>query len=239
MTQPLLTTVALEVGYSRALFGPLDLQIRAGELWCLLGRNGAGKSTLVRTLLGLLAPLAGQVTLPSASRCAYLAQRALFDEFYPMSARDVILMGTERGGSFMRPRAGSLELVETVLQRFQLEALRNRRYRDLSEGQKQRVLLARVIASRPELAFFDEPTSAMDQLAEASAYDGLDALCTSQNVAVILVTHDLTLAKSRADRVLFLDDVERRVHVGSAQEIFSSRALRKRYGFAVDGVDEV
>src|SRR6188508_3483918 len=132
MTRPLLTTVALEVGYSRALFGPLDLQIRAGELWCLLGRNGAGKSTLVRTLLGLAAPLAGQVTLASASRCAYLAQRALFDEFYPMSARDVILMGTERGGSFMRPRGASVDLVETVLQRFQLEALRNRRYRDLS-----------------------------------------------------------------------------------------------------------
>src|SRR6187551_97910 len=217
MTRPLLTAVALEVGYSRALFGPLDLQIRAGELWCLLGRNGAGKSTLVRTLLGLAAPLAGQVTLAGACRCAYLAQRALFDEFYPMSARDVILMGTERGSSFVRPRGESLKLADAALERFQLEELRNRRYRDLSEGQKQRVLLARVIASRPDLAFLDEPTSAMDQLAEASAYDGLDALRTEQKVAVILVTHDLTLAKSRADRVLFLDDVERRVHVGSAQ----------------------
>ena len=191
-----------------------------------------------------MAPLAGQVTLTGAPprtrpiACAYLAQRALFDEFYPMSASDVILMGTERGNSFIRPRGKSLELVETVLQRFQLEELRSRRYRDLSEGQKQRVLLARVIASAPDLAFLDEPTSAMDQLAEQSAYDGLDALRTSQNVAVILVTHDLTLARSRADRVLFLDDVERRVHVGSAQEMFSSRALRKRYGFAVDGVDE-
>jgi ABC-type Mn2+/Zn2+ transport system ATPase subunit len=97
--------------------------------------------------------------------------------------------------------------------------------------------LARVIASRPELAFLDEPTSAMDQLAEASAYAGLDALRRSQNVAVILVTHDLTLARSRADRVLFLDDVERRVHVGSAEEVFSTPALRKRYGFAFDGVD--
>src|SRR5688500_10478151 len=102
MIQPLLTAVALEVGYTRALFGPLDLRIGAGELWCLLGRNGAGKSTLVRTLLGLTAPLAGQVMLAGASKSAYLAQRTLFDEFYPMSSRDVILMGTERGSSFLR-----------------------------------------------------------------------------------------------------------------------------------------
>lgn len=238
MSQALLTAEALEIGYSRALFAPLDLRIHSGELVCLLGRNGAGKTTLVRTLLGLVSPVAGRLTLAPALRRAYLAQRANFDELYPMSARDVIAMGTERGVSFLRPRPRTIAAVEAVIERFQLEELGSRRYRDLSEGQKQRVLLARALAAAPRFAVLDEPTSALDRLAEASAYDALANLRTMHDAAVVLVTHDWALARTRADRVLFLDDVERRIHVGLPAEIFSSRALQARYRFAADGASE-
>lgn len=238
MTQTLLTAEALEVGYSRALFAPLDLRIPPGELVCLVGRNGAGKTTLVRTLLGLLPPFGGSLKSHTTLRRAYLAQRANLDELYPMSARDVVRMGTLRGVSFLRPRPGALAAVEAALARFQLEELAARRYRDLSEGQKQRVLLARVVVAAPEFAVLDEPTSAMDRMAEQSAYAGLDALRTTEGAAVLLVTHDLALARARADRILFLDDVERRVHVGLASEIFSSRAFQARYGLSVNGADD-
>jgi len=148
-------------------------------------------------------------------------------------------MGTLRGISFLRPSPKALGAVEEVLSRFQLEELASRRYRDLSEGQKQRVLLARVIVAAPEFAVLDEPTSAMDRLAEQSAYAGLDALRTTEGAAVLLVTHDLALARDRADRILFLDDVERRVHVGLPAEIFASRAFKARYGLSVNGADDV
>lgn len=237
MAQALLTAEALEIGYSRASFAPLDLRIDAGELVCLLGRNGAGKTTLARTLLGLVPPVAGRVSSDAELRCAYLAQRATFDELYPMSARDVIAMGAERGLSFLRPRPRprSLELVGEVIERFQLGDVGPRRYRDLSEGQKQRVHLARVFAAVPRFAVLDEPTSAMDQLAEASAYAALDDLRATHGAAVVLVTHDLTLARTRADRLLFLDDVERRIHVGLPSEILTSRALSARYEFDAGG----
>jgi len=238
MVQALLTAEALEVGYSRALFAPLDLRIQPGELVCLLGRNGAGKTTLVRTLLGLASPLAGRLAFPATLRRAYLAQRANFDELYPMSARDVVAMGAERGISFLRMRPRQAGIIDAALDRFQLAELANRRYRELSEGQKQRVLLARAFAARPVFAVLDEPTSAMDQLAEASAHDALEKLTAAEDAAVLLVTHDLTFARTRAHRVLFLDDVERRVHIGLPAEIFSSRAFRVRYGFAVNGARE-
>jgi len=239
MAQALLTAAALEVGYARALFAPIDLRIHSGELVCLLGRNGAGKTTLVRTLLGLLPSFGGRLKSNPTLRRAYLAQRANLDELYPMSARDVVRMGTLRGISFLRPSPKALGAVEEVLSRFQLEELASRRYRDLSEGQKQRVLLARVIVAAPEFAVLDEPTSAMDRLAEQSAYAGLDALRTTEGAAVLLVTHDLALARDRADRILFLDDVERRVHVGLPAEIFASRAFKARYGLSVNGADDV
>lgn len=238
MSQALLTVEALEIGHSRALFAPLDLQVNPGELVCLLGRNGAGKTTLVRTLLGLLPPLAGRLVLAPTLRRAYLAQRASFDELYPMSARDVIDMGTERGFSFMRRQPSTLAVVETMIERFQLAELTARRYRDLSEGQKQRVLLARTLAATPRFAVFDEPTSALDRLAEASAYDAFGELCATYDAAVILVTHDWTLARARAHRVLFLDDIEQRIHVGLPSEIFSSPALRARYGLSALGAFE-
>ncbi|HEY6726805.1 MAG TPA: ATP-binding cassette domain-containing protein [Polyangiaceae bacterium] len=231
MSQALLTAEALEIGHSRALFAPVNLRIDPGEFLCLLGRNGAGKTTLVRTLLGLLPPLSGRLTLDPGLRRVYLAQRANFDELYPMSARDVITMGTERGFSFLRPQPGTLAAVEEVIGRLQLEALGSRRYRDLSEGQKQRVLLARALAATPRFAVLDEPTSAMDRLAEASAYDALATLRLTHDAALVLVTHDWALARTRADRVLFLDDVERRIHAGTPAEIFSSRVLQTRFGF--------
>ena len=237
MVQALLTADALEVGYTRALFEPLSLRIDPGELVCMLGRNGAGKTTLVRTLLGLLSPLAGRLAFDAALPRAYLAQRASFDELYPMSARDVITMGTERGVSFLRVRPRRLDAVEAAIERLELAELAPRRYRDLSEGQKQRVLLARLFAAKPRFAVLDEPTSAMDQVAEENAYAALGELSRAHGAAVLLVTHDWTVARTRADRVLFLDDTERRVHLGTPAEIFSSRALAARYGVTVNGAD--
>lgn len=236
VSEALLTAEALEIGYARALFAPLELRICPGELVCLLGRNGAGKTTLVRTLLGLMPPIAGRLSMEPGLHRVYLAQRAAFDELYPISARDVIAMGTERGVSFLRRRRPDAHAaVAAAIERLGLEELAARRYRELSEGQKQRVLLARALVARPRFAVLDEPTSAMDRLAEASAYDALAAVRGTHDAAVLLVTHDFTVARSRSDRILFLDEVEGRIHVGSAAEIFSSRALQARYGFVADG----
>lgn len=228
----LLSCSDLKIGYlGKPLLAPIDLAIERGQFWCVLGRNGAGKTTLVRTLLGLIQPLSGSCGSSVGSRLGYLPQKARFDELYPMSARDVVLMGTERGLSFFRRRAKSaVESCDQALRALDLEALAAARYRDLSEGQKQRVLLARLTAGRPALAFLDEPTTAMDQYAEEQAFSHMARLCGDHEVSLVLVTHDFALAKKYASHALFVDDSKRRVLVGSVDEILSSEVLRQRYG---------
>lgn len=229
----LLSAKDLTIGYSgRPLLGPLSLGFEPGQLWCVLGRNGAGKTTLIRTLLALLPPLGGTCTRAKALRLGYLPQKALFDELYPMSVRDLVLMGADRGTSFIKRRSPeSIRRADAAIDALELGALANVRYRDLSEGQKQRVLMARLMTGNPELAFLDEPTTAMDQLAEERAYQTLACQREAHRMTLVIVTHDFSLARRYADHALFVDDAERKVVVGSVDEVLASEAFQKRYVF--------
>ena len=232
----LLAAVSLEIGHEgRPLLAPMTFKIQTGEFWCLLGRNGAGKTTLSRTLLGLLPKVSGELELRVGLTRAYLPQRAQFDELYPMSAADVIEMGAERGLSFLkRPSVAARTRLRQLLDALDLKELAQRRYRDLSEGQKQRVLLARLALGEPELALLDEPTSAMDAASEQQAYGYLRQLCDERGASVLLVTHDLTLAERYADQGLFIDDVRRTVITGPPRELLQRPEFLSRYAVGGD-----
>jgi zinc transport system ATP-binding protein len=236
----LLSAKALEIGYSGGpLLAPFSLSLEPGQLWCVLGRNGAGKTTLIRTLLALLPSLGGTCTRAKALRLGYLPQKARLDELYPMSVRDLVLMGADRGWSFIKRRSrDAIRRADAAIADLELEALADVRYRDLSEGQKQRVLMARLVTSGPELAFLDEPTTAMDQLAEARAYGTLVRERDVHQTTVVVVTHDFSLARRYADHALFIDDAQRKVVVGSVDDVLASEAFRQRYALAVGGARE-
>jgi zinc transport system ATP-binding protein len=152
----LITTHRLLVGWSgRALLAPLDLEVHCGELLAVVGRNGSGKTTLFRTLLGLLAPVGGRVTR-HVERVAYVPQRLAFDDLFPVTVADVVAMGTLGPGA--RGALGgrrSRAAVEAALSEMAVADLATRTFRSLSEGQKQRVLLARVLATGASPAFLD------------------------------------------------------------------------------------
>jgi zinc transport system ATP-binding protein len=242
-SEELLCCRALEVGYAgRALLPPVDLVIRRGETWAVVGRNGSGKSTWLRTLLGLVPPVRGEVSSGKRElRLAYLAQRSAFDEAYPLSVRDVVAMGQERGLSFIRPRARrELEAaVRAALEAMGILALAEQPFRDLSEGQKQRVLFARVAMARADLAVLDEPTSAMDLVAEREAFELLARLQRETGVAIVVVSHYLGLARRFADRAVLLDRDTPAVVVGTPDDVFSHSAFRARYGDSVRPPSEV
>jgi zinc transport system ATP-binding protein len=111
-----------------------------------------------------------------------------------------------------------------------VESLHDSPFRKLSEGQKQRVLFARLSASESELALLDEPTSAMDVVAEREAFELLDALRKRRGTAIVVVSHYLGLARDFADRVLMLDRDTPAVVCGTPEEVFSHAAFRERYG---------
>jgi zinc transport system ATP-binding protein len=234
--QPLLSCRQLVVGYhGQPLLPPIDLCLNRGELWAVTGRNGAGKTTWFRTLLGLLPPVSGEVKVCDATLAlGYIPQRTHLDSIMPLRAWDVVAMGVERGRSYLRPFYSRDERrrVESVIEELGAQELAPRLFAQLSEGQKQRVLIARLLASHPDLAVLDEPTAAMDEVAERETLELIDRLRKNHGLAILLVSHHLPVVSHFADRVVFLDRDSRSVVAGTPQSVFAHPAFKARYEHA-------
>lgn len=228
MSGPLLRARALCVGYGgRAILPPIDVTIGSNELWVVTGQNGSGKTTWVKTLLGLLTPVSGSVSQERPRlRLAYLGQRQELESQYPVAVKDVVEMGTYREKGWFSGRAERRRRVARALELTQVTALAESPYSELSEGQKQRVLLARVQASESDLAVLDEPTSAMDSGAEEGAWELLKAVQRESSLSLLVVTHALELAQKYADRVLRFDRERREVRAGGV-ELLGQRTLHE------------
>ncbi|RMH43145.1 MAG: metal ABC transporter ATP-binding protein [Deltaproteobacteria bacterium] len=224
----------LVIGYrGRGLLPPIDLSLRRGELWAVIGRNGSGKSTWLKTVLGILPPVAGRVVRAAGrDRFAYVAQAAELDELLPVQARDVVLWGRLRGWSFLNPwpRAADRRACDDALAHADAAALRTRRYGELSMGQRQRVLFARMLATDADCVFLDEPTAAMDMVAERDVMERLAHLTRHHGRAVVVVTHFIGLVADYADRVLFFDVDNGVVLAGPTGDVLRDDRFLARYG---------
>jgi iron complex transport system ATP-binding protein len=207
-----LRTEGLAVGYpGRRVLEGLDLELRAGELVCLLGPNGAGKSTLLRTLAGLQPALAGRLLLEerdaagmSAAARARRTAIVLTERVEPghMTVWDLAALGrhphTGWGG---RLTEADREAVRRGLEEAGAWELRARPCDELSDGEKQRAMLARALAQDPAVLLLDEPTAFLDLPRRVEAMRALRALARGRGRAVLLSTHDLDLALRAADRL--------------------------------------
>jgi zinc transport system ATP-binding protein len=232
--EAVLTCQRLLVGHGgRALLPPIDLTLRRGSVVAVVGRNGAGKSTFIKTLLGFLPAVGGRIVRPEPRpRAAYMAQAATLDTLVPVRAREVAAWGALSGWSFTRPaRQKQLrEAADAALAGAEASQLAGSFVRDLSEGQRARVLLARVLAARADIAFLDEPTAAMDAVAEQTTMKLLRIQSRQRGMAVVLITHLLGLVRTFADQVLYLDRDDQLALVSTPAEIFSHPVFRRQYG---------
>jgi ABC-type Mn2+/Zn2+ transport system ATPase subunit len=230
------------VGYQRGapVLPPIDLSIAPGAFVGIVGPNGSGKTTLVRTLLGLLRPLAGRINFPShPPRFGYVPQRALSDLSFPLTAFEVALMG--RYGLIGPGRRRSpvdVERARAALVDVGVGDLAGRPFHALSGGQRQRVLVARALASEPEILVLDEPTTGMDLPSERALLD-LVASFTSRRMAVIMISHQLGAVSDYAQELVLVSGPDRPVEIGSRVEILTSARLSGIYGrpIAVRSVD--
>lgn len=236
----LLRASSLSVGFgSRAILPPIDFEVRRGEIFGVIGRNGAGKTTMFRTLLGLHAALGGVIERPATTIIGYVPQRHSIDPLVPMRAADLIAEGTEQGLSFLRlvkskdAKAREARAIDAT----GCAPFIRLRYRDLSEGQKQRVLLARAIAGGADLLVLDEPTSAMDLVAEQEVVQILRQLRERFSIGILLVSHHLGVLVSMVDRLLFLDADGAIVVSGTGAEVTSHPAFIERYGAVLKPTD--
>ncbi len=234
------TLLALEravVGYGgHGLLPPVDLALAVGDCWALIGRNGAGKSTLMRSMLGLQPLLFGTLRRAPQLRVSFVPQRAHFDLSVPSRVRDFVAGGLDVGWRFLRPwlDASERSRVEAVLEATDTATLAAEPFAALSEGQKQRALIARAVVSAPQLLVLDEPTSAMDPLNERAVFALLQRLCRPPGrdnaMAVLLASHQMGFLPEYADHCLLVDKDLGVLQAGSTREVYASAAFGRIYG---------
>jgi zinc transport system ATP-binding protein len=184
----------------------VNMSVRKGDYLAILGPNGGGKSTLLRTILGLVTPWKGSITVlgktPTRSRgeIGYIPQTARYDRDFPITVWDVVLMGRlsrrERApGHAKTDGEAAMEALEAV----DMMDLRDRQISDLSGGQRQRVFIARALAVQPQILLLDEPTSSVDKVTQTSLYDLLARL--NRDITLVMVTHDVGVVSSNVSRV--------------------------------------
>ena len=221
----------LVVGYAKkALLPPIAFAVESSQTWAIAGPNGSGKSTLLRTLLGLLPPVAGTYAAPE--RIGYVPQRSQLDGRLPGRVVDVVASGLDEGMSFLRPghvRRGRAD-VTRALKLTRCSDLEKQRFSELSEGQKQRVLIARAVVRSPQLLVLDEPTSAMDISAEHRVMHLLDEIRNDAGIAVLLVSHHLAVVAEFATHLAVLDRDLGSVVAGPIREAGADPRVQKRYG---------
>ena len=236
----------LTIGYRDRVVGrDLDVALEPGEVLALLGPNGGGKTTLLKTLLGILAPKAGEVAIGERTLAAIsLRERARLIAYVPQAhvptfaftVESVVLMGrTAHGSLFSRPSAHDRAVAARALERFGIAHLAARPYTMISGGERQLVLLARALAQEPQFVVLDEPTASLDFGNQGKVMREMRALAASGH-GVLFTTHDPNHALRAADRAYLLRAGER-VAEGTVGERADPRPARRalpRAGRAAD-----
>ncbi len=233
MNHALLELNALRVGYrGRAILPPIQAAIRSGEFWGIAGSNGSGKSTLVKTLLNLLPMIDGDVRYSNELKIGYVPQRSSLDLSIPARAIDVIEGGASRGWSFVTPflNAAQREAIRDAMAKTRTTELAYAQLGELSEGQKQRVLMARALVGNPELLVLDEPTSAMDAPTELDMLHLLRELQTEHQLAILLVSHNLYAMCSVITHALMLDREHQLILSGDVRDVAVHHEVHEHFG---------
>lgn len=195
----------LVCGYNkRPVVGPLSFHLHESTFMLIEGPNGVGKSTLIKTLIGLIPPVSGSFdwSIPPQS-LRFVPQTRTLDPMLPATVFDVLATGLHRGRGLgaLRVKINSKEL-EKVLETVQMEGFAHHLFRELSEGQKQLVLLARALLGTPQLLLLDEPAASMDPEREAETIDLLHEIQSKMGVTVMMIAHGSTLARRASTRIM-------------------------------------
>ncbi len=240
MSEPLLSVRDCSFSYADGGFhlAGVSLDVRAGEVLGIIGPNGSGKSTLLRLMSGALRPTGGKVLLEGASLRALsrrrLARRLAFLPQDPQTTfrfrvRQVVAMGRyPHQGVFGFITDEDVRVIELAMQHTETAGLAGRVFSTLSGGEKQRALVAGILAQEPAVMLLDEPTASLDIHHQGEVMDLLWRL-SRQGIAVALVTHDLNAASQFCDRLALLS-AGRLVRLGGPGEVIEEGLLSQTYG---------
>jgi zinc transport system ATP-binding protein len=183
----------LSAGYdNQVVLENVSLTILANDFIGVIGPNGGGKTTLIKTILGLVKPLSGEMNLLiSKKNIGYLPQVNQIDKRFPISVIDVIRSGKADTALFssFHKNNHEKEKAESLIQEMGITSIRNKSIGELSGGQMQRVFLCRALMNEPELLILDEPSTYVDNNFEGELYLKLKEL--NNRMAILLISHDV------------------------------------------------
>lgn len=245
----LLTTTDLSIGYVHRkeiipVQAGLQLEVRPGEMVCLIGPNGCGKSTLLRTLSGLQPPLSGKVKINgqtiqkiSAADRAQLISLVLTDrvEIDNATVRSIVAMGRHPYSNWWGTLSDEeVEKVNEAIRLVHLQKKANQLFAELSDGEKQRVMIAKAFVQDTPVIMLDEPTAHLDLPNRVEIMLLLHKLAHRSGKAILLSTHELDMALQAADRIWLMTD--KGIEVGVPEDLvlkgsFSDAFLSSNFFF--------
>lgn len=209
MSQPLLKCEHVDFGYENYdVVKDVSLEICQGDYLCIVGENGLGKSTLMKGLLGLLKPTGGSLMVSDdlkRSGIGYLPQQTPAQKDFPATVQEVVISGClgKRGNRPFYSKK-ERETAAVNMERLGITDLRKSCYRDLSGGQKQRTLIARALCATDRLLILDEPITGLDPSTTQDFYRVIRHLNREEQVAVLMVSHDIQNIVAQANKILHL-----------------------------------
>lgn len=233
-------TKDLSVGYNgNSLIHDINIGIDKGEIVTLIGPNGSGKSTILKSITRQLKVVGGNVIFDDtsllklpykelASKMAVVLTERIRTEL--MTCHDIVATGrypyTGRLGILTQEDEC---LVEEAMQAVHAQELGNRDFNAISDGQKQRVLLARAICQDPDVIVLDEPTSFLDVKYKLELLSILERMARQKKITVIMSLHEIDLAQKISDKIICVKG-EMISHYGSPEEVFTEEIIRELYG---------
>ncbi|MCI6857678.1 MAG: ABC transporter ATP-binding protein [Eubacterium sp.] len=242
-------TQSLTVGYDNVpLIKDINISLKRGEILTLIGPNGAGKTTILKSIIRQIDPVAGIVYLNGQSvekmtgkelskkMSVVLTQRVKTEL---MTCEDVVATGRyPYTGVFGILSEQDREIVRDSMKMVHIEELADRDFTKISDGQKQRVMLARALCQEPDIIVLDEPTSFLDIKYKLEFLSIIQDMSRNRNLSVIMSLHELDLAGRISDKMLCIrgNHVDR---YGTPEEIFSRGYISKLYGMTAGTFDEL
>ena len=217
---------------SKQILKNVNIHIHCGKLTVIIGKNGAGKSTLLKAILGEI-PHEGSITCKNKNneekkiKIGYVPQK-LDLENSPITVYDMVASFSSNKPTFLFKSKKLYEKIKEHLKDFGADNLIDRKVNRLSGGELQRVMLAMAMMSKPDLLILDEPISGIDKNGKEQFYKKIYDLKKSNDMAIILVSHDFEYVKKYADDVILLNQVIEKE--GTPDEVFKSKIFIDTFG---------
>ncbi len=207
----------LVIGYNskEPLYPAISFNINSGDFWGIVGANGAGKSTLLQTILKIIPPISGKVIKTETNlKVGYVPQYQNITKEFPITVEEVVLMGCYNKSSWgVFSKKEIKKLIQNRLEEFSILHLAKKEFSKISGGERQRVFLARAMLNSPNLLILDEPSTGIDEDGKEELLNILKNLHKSNNLTIIMISHDKAEIDFLATHKLIFNKKERKISI--------------------------